>query len=265
MFQHNRKSNIPSDSPRNGGHQYKIYSYIAALGISEMVNKRIKKASEWLGHPSSLLYARTFYEADQSIHRQRYDLIITDNESYYKLIEHLSVFKIKIEQDFFSNDDDPLLSAKPLYYHPQTNTLFIREHSSHNSRFLYEVLRIALTPPVIAIDATEANLHHFKQVRNSLHVIFPYSKICHINDEYCPQHIAPDYCLPLQCNIQSSDDTFLIQIDDSAAIENNFRFSQQKDMIDFLWRINTLLEHNGCLSFYNDYQEIVRCYNRSHA
>ncbi|HHL19516.1 MAG TPA: hypothetical protein ENJ33_07255 [Thiothrix sp.] len=260
MFQHSKKS-----SEKNNEHQYKIYSYIATFGLSEMINQRIKKASEWLNHPSSLFYARTFYEADQSIHRQNYDLIITDNESYYKLIEHLPVFKIKIEQDFFSNDDDPLLSAKPLYYHPEKNTLFIREQSSHNSRFLYEILRIALTPPVITIYTHQTlenipqNLHDFRQVRNRIHTVFPYIKLCNSTDEHCPQHLVPDYCPPLQCYVQADDNILLAYLEDNT--EKIFSLNKQKETIDFLWYINQLLEKKGCLSFYNDYDEIVRHYN----
>jgi len=259
MFQHSERS-----SKKSNEHQYKIYSYIATFGLSEMINQRIKKASEWLEHPSSLFYARTFYEADQSIHRQNYDLIITDNESYYKLIEHLPVFKIKIEQDFFSDDDDPLLSAKPLYYQPEKNTLFIREHSSHNSRFLYEILRIALTPPVIAIytDKTIAEIqqhpHDFRQVRNRIHTVFPYIKLCNSMDEHCPQHLIPAYCSPLQCYVHSADNAPLVSLEDNT--KKVFRLHKQKETIDFLWQINKLLEQKGCLSFYNDYNEIVRRY-----
>jgi hypothetical protein len=176
------------------------------------------------------------------------------------------VFKIKIEQDFFSDDDDPLLSAKPLYYQPEKNTLFIREHSSHNSRFLYEILRIALTPPVIAIhshaDKTIAempqNPHDFRQVRNRIHTVFPYIKLCNSMDEHCPQHLVPDYCPPLQCYIQSRDNTPFVYLEDNS--KKVFSLHQQKETIDFLWHINALLEQKGCLSFYNDYDEIVRRY-----
>lgn len=274
MSPYSRKNNAVATSFIDENHQYKIYSYIATLGISEMINQRLKKASEWLDHPSSLFYARTFYEADQSIHRQNYDLIITDNESYYKLIEHLPVFKIKIEQDFFSNDDDPLLSAKPLYYHPAKNTLFIREHSSHNLRFLYEILRIALTPPVIALNIDETatvpvtsqnNSLAVKQVRNQIHAIFPYLKLCNNIDAHCPQHVAPDYCPPLQCYIQtravsnSMDNALLVYFEQDK--EPVFSLSKPKETLDFLWHVNGLLEQKGCLSFYNDYQEIVRCYS----
>lgn len=269
MFPHSSKNNVSHDSaPTNAdAHHYKIYSYIAALGMSDMINQRLKKASEWLNQPSSFLHAHTFAEADQSIHRHQYDLMVTDNESYYKLIEHLPVFKIKIEQDFFSNDDDPLLSAKPLYYRPEKNTLFIREHSSHNSRFLYEILRLVLMPPVIAITSNKTlttrplSLHDFRQVRASLHAIFPYIKLCDSTDDHCPQHVAPDYCPPLQCvcTVQANNDTLLVHIKDHP--KHAFILAKQKDTIDFLWSINTLLEQQGCLSFYNDYEEIARRYS----
>jgi hypothetical protein len=256
MFQDNGRKETISNVIGNSDLHYRIYSYIATFGIGGMINQRIKIASQWLDQPSSILSAPTFYEADQSIHRQQYDLMITDNDSYYKLIEHLPAFKIKIEKDFFSNSADPLLSAKPLYYHPQKNTVFIREQSAHNSRFLYEILKIALTPPVIIIRIPQKTGDEvgsdFKQLRHAIHTIFPYIKLYE-------ERKNSVYSDPIRL-----DDTPVLTHDVYARDERGevSVFIEHK-LIDYFWKINILLEKKGYLSLYNDKQEILRSYQQA--
>ncbi len=290
MFRQTGNKETVSNTFRNDDSHYKIYSYIATFSVNEMVNQRIRIASEWLDNPSSILYARTLYEANQSINQQQYDLIITDNESYYKLIEHLSAFKVKIEKDFFSNKTDPLLSSKPLYYNPQKNTLFIRENSAHNSRFLHEILKIALTPPIIEIKINkildEKKHLYFKQLRDIIYTIFPYAKLCKKtkNSSYTNQITSSSTAI-LQCNIDPVNinklDTnniahhFYNNISLSILINNKnpeLAYNPYKkikkapstnySLINYLWEINTLLEKKGYLSLYNDSEEIERYYKQ---
>jgi hypothetical protein len=285
MFQHNERKATISDALGHGELHYKIYSYIATFGVSKMVNQRIKIASEWLDHPSSILYAQTFYEANKSIHRQQYDFIITDNDSYYKLIEHLPAFKIKIEKDFFSDKRDPLLSSKPLYYKPETNTLFIREHSAHNSRFLYEILKIALTPPVIILKINEGeNTAHalsFKQLRNAIHTVFPYIKLYDKKqDSTYHEQIILNYSPLLYCKTEKNRENTLKEnkenyLDipslflstgkprDNIDEHSTFNPDITPNLISYFWKINKLLKKQGYLGLYNDSQEILRCYQQA--
>lgn len=285
MFQHNERKATISDALRHGELHYKIYSYIATFGVSEMINQRIRIASQWLDHSSSILHAQTFYEANKSIHRQQYDFIITDNESYYKLIEHLPAFKIKIEKDFFSDKVDPLLSSKPLSYHPETNTLFIREHSAHNSRFLYEILKIALTPPVIILKTSEVknadNDVCFKQLRNAIHTIFPYIKLYDKKqDSTHGEQIILNYSPLLHCKTEKNRDTTIkkgtkshldipsLFLSTRKSLHNidkhaTFKSDIPPNLISYFWKINKLLEKQGYLSLYNDSQEILRCYHQA--
>jgi hypothetical protein len=290
MFRHTGNKEIVSNAFRNGNSHYKIYSYIATFSINEMINQRIRIASEWLDNPSSILHAKTLYEANQSIHQQQYDLIITDNDSYYKLIAHLPVFKVKIEKDFFSDEKDPLLNSKPLYYHPKKNTLFIRENSAHNSRLLYEILKLALTPPIISIKThkilDEKNHLYFKQLRDIIYTIFPYTQLYNKSMalSYANQVATPSYPI-LQCNIEpinakklaidNIENDFYKNIYLSIIINNKntkitynaskkikTTLSKKHNLINYLWEINAILEKKGYLSLYNDAEEIARYYSQ---
>jgi len=285
MFQHNERKATVSNALGHGKRHYKIYSYIATFGVSEMINQRIRIACQWLDHSSSILHAQTFHEANQSIHRQQYDFIITDNESYYKLIEHLPAFKIKIEKDFFSDKIDPLLSSKPLSYHPETNTLFIREHNAHNSRFLYEILKIALTPPVIILKTNEVKNDDsdicFKQLRNAIHTIFPYIKLYNKKqDRTHSEQIILNYSPILHCKTETNGETAIEKINKAHLDIPPFFLSTKKphhninehlifnsdtapNLVSYFWKINKLLEKQGYLSLYNDSQEILRCYHQA--
>lgn len=274
--------------------------YIEHYEKYDMLMYRIKTALQWLPTDCKLVRGQTLDEAYKLSHVQNYDIFITDSDVFYKLILDIPIFKLKIEEDFFSNYLDPLLDTKPLHYSPNRNTLAIREKNAHNSRFLYEIFKLVLTPPLLIIKKSQLSLTNTSQsiamVRHVIESHFPYIKekdsidmslskkhtdnfnflSMTIEETLAEAEIKPydararigiticNHIGELKKRLLSS--TQSLNEDQKIDSENICQATtidplEKNDYVNLLWDLNSHLEHNGYLALYNDKMEIFNAYN----
>lgn len=291
--------NKQKSKSKNNKKPYKIYMYLSSYGMGGMISRRLKIAQQWMDNACIVYHGKTFFQADKAIHSDNYNLFITDNDSYYKLIKDISAFKVKLEKDFFSSLSDPLLDIKPLYYFPKNNTLHIRCNSAHNSRFLYEILKLVLMPPEIIIhtDKIEDGEKNdfFISLRSIIKSILPYVRITHCKEDISTiknsssschisitkrkilQNHSIDQILPFSIVVNSPANEIKKKIltdvqsnnfynKDSSLLKNKkgfvFTMKNKSEIINFLWMLNDKLETKGFMNLYNDKDEISRAYSK---
>ncbi|HRJ53213.1 MAG TPA: hypothetical protein PLE99_10625 [Candidatus Thiothrix moscowensis] len=265
----------------------------------DMLMHRIKTALQWLPTGCELVRGQTLDEAYKLSQVQNYDIFITDSDVFYKLIVDIKIFKLKIEEDFFSNYLDPLLDTKPLHYSPNRNTLAIREKNAHNSRFLYEIFKLVLTPPLLIIKTSQLSLIKSDQsiamVRHAIESHFPYIKVkdsidmssskkytdnfnflsmtieTHAEAEIKPYDTRTRINITICNHIGELKKRLLsgtqsLNADQKIDGKNICQATtidplEKNDYVNLLWDLNSHLEHNGYLALYNDKMEILNAYS----